>query len=115
MLARFVYFYRVLPDIMAGQWEEQSSHFWPEGLWGSKASALWGTLQQIYVARSVSVQARGYGAIAREKVREVNGSGFFDSTVDKAVKILSFEVKTPIYQGEKKDISKTLNVKPIVP
>lgn len=69
----------------------------------------------IYVARRVSVQAKGYEAITREKVIKINSSGFFDSTSDKEVKILSFEVKTPIYQEEKKDKSKTLNVKLIVP
>lgn len=63
-------------------------------------------LVAIYVARRVSVQAKGYEAITREKVMKINSSGFFDSTIDKEVKILPFEVKTPIYQEEKKDIRK---------
>lgn len=64
-------------------------------LWGAFPADLHGS------TRRASVQAKGFGAITREKVTEVNGSGFLGSTFDTEEKMLSFDVKTPICRGER--------------
>lgn len=47
----------------------------------------------------MAAQARSYSAVTREKVVEVSGSEFLNSTFDEEEKTLSFNVKTPICQG----------------